>query len=265
MSNRIALGLSYDGTHYHGWQWQPEVPTVQTALERAVQIMVGRPVRVVCAGRTDTGVHALNQVVHFDSPKERPSDVWLNGLNAHLPLDVRVHWVKLVSNDFHARFSAKQRHYRYLIDNQPVSSPHLRRLATWIPQKLNIASMQQAALSLIGEHDFSAFRGAHCQSNTPIRRLDELTIVQQGDIIQCDIKANAFLHHMVRNIIGTLLLVGREKQPPEWVAQVLAAQDRRKAGMTAAAHGLYFYDVVYDAIQTAKGTDTLLVATKSLI
>lgn len=246
MSERLAIGLSYDGTRYHGWQWQPDVPTLQTELERALANMTGdSEIKAICAGRTDKGVHALNQIIHFDSSKQRSEFVWINGLNAHLPRDIRVHWAKQVPSDFHARFSAIQRHYRYLIFNHPISLPHLQKLSTWVSFELNAEIMHQAAQLLLGEHDFSSFRGAHCQSNTPVRNVHSIEISRKGKLIQIDIKANAFLHHMVRNIVGTLLLVGRRKQPIEWVKEVLLAKDRTLAGMTAPAEGLYFMNVSY--------------------
>lgn len=249
MSERIALGVSYDGTHYQGWQYQPQHLTVQSVLEQAISNMGVYPedAKVVPAGRTDKGVHALNQVVHFDAHKLRPADVWLKGLNAHLPLDVRVHWVKKVTNEFHARFSAKYRHYQYLISNQAIAIPHLQRIVTWYPFKIDLEAMQAGADYLLGEHDFSAFRGAHCQSKTPVRRILEVQFSQSQQLIKLDIKANAFLHHMVRNIVGTLLLVGRGKHPPHWIQEVLSSRDRRKAGFTAPPQGLYFLNVVYDA------------------
>ena len=266
MTERIALGLSYSGGRYYGWQRQTDTLTVQTEVETALSKMSGEAIACVPAGRTDRGVHALNQVVHFDTHKMRAEEIWQRGLNAHLPLDIRVQWVKKVQPDFHARFSATERHYRYLILNQPVSSPILQDFVTWYPYKLDCEKMQQGALYLIGEHDFSAFRDAHCQSKSPIRKMKEILISQQDDLIQFDVRANAFLHHMVRNIVGTLLMVGRQKQSPEWVKSVLAAKDRRQAGITAPARGLYFYDVTYDDIHAlpTKTSQSLLLPSNIL-
>lgn len=247
MTERIALGVSYDGTHYHGYQCQPDKITIQSELEAALFKMTGVVTNAVPAGRTDKGVHALNQVVHFDTDKDRSEYVWLMGLNAHLPSDIKIQWVRKVASDFHARFSAFERHYRYLILNKKVSSPIFQNQLAWYPTPLDVQKMQEAALELIGKHDFSAFRGAHCQAHTPIRTMNEITIVQKNNIIQFDIKANAFLHHMVRNIVGTLLVIGSHKQPPVWIKEVLNSLDRKQAGMTAPAHGLYFFDVRYDS------------------
>lgn len=247
MTERIALGVSYDGTRYHGYQCQPDKITIQSELEAALFKMTGVTTNAVPAGRTDKGVHALNQVVHFDTEKERTEYVWLNGLNAHLPSDIKVQWVKKVASDFHARFSAFERHYRYLILNKKVSSPIFQNYLAWYPFALDVQKMQEAALYLIGQHDFSAFRGSHCQAHTPIRTMNQITLLQKNNIIQLDIKANAFLHHMVRNIVGTLVIIGANKQPPVWMKEVLASLDRKQAGMTAPAHGLYFFDVRYES------------------
>ncbi|MCS5708911.1 tRNA pseudouridine(38-40) synthase TruA [Candidatus Berkiella cookevillensis] len=247
MTERIALGVAYDGTRYHGYQCQPDKITIQSELEAALFKMTGVATNAVPAGRTDKGVHALNQVVHFDTEKERSEYVWLNGLNAHLPSDIKVQWVQKVASDFHARFSAFERHYRYLILNKKVSSPIFQNYLAWYPFALDVQKMQEAALSLIGQHDFSAFRGSHCQAHTPIRTMNQITLLQKNNIIQLDIKANAFLHHMVRNIVGTLVVIGANKQPPVWMKEVLESLDRKQAGMTAPAHGLYFFDVRYDS------------------
>lgn len=247
MTERIALGVSYDGTRYHGYQCQPDKITIQSELEAALFKMTGVATNAVPAGRTDKGVHALNQVVHFDTEKERSEYVWRNGLNAHLPSDIKVQWVQKVASDFHARFSAFERHYRYLILNKKVPSPIFQNHLAWYPFALDVQKMQEAALYLIGQHDFSAFRGSHCQAHTPIRTMNQITLLQKNNIIQLDIKANAFLHHMVRNIVGTLVVIGANKQPPVWMKEVLESLDRKQAGMTAPAHGLYFFDVRYDA------------------
>lgn len=245
MTEKIALGLSYNGQRYYGWQRQTGMLTIQSELESALSKMSDETIVAVPAGRTDKGVHALNQVVHFETGKERSEAIWLKGLNAHLPLAIRVGWVQKVAPDFHARFSATERHYRYFILNHPVSSPMLQDFVTWYPYTLDHEKMQEGAQYLIGEHDFSAFRDSHCQSRTAMRSIHEISISRQGALIQIDIRANAFLHHMVRNIVGTLLPVGRKKQAPDWVKSVLISKDRKQAGVTAPAQGLYFYNVAY--------------------
>ncbi len=250
MKERIALSLSYNGAAYYGWQRQLEQLTVQGALEQAIFKMSGENVNVVCAGRTDKGVHALNQVIHFDIEKQREPQVWINGLNAHLPRDIRVHSAQKVSEIFHARFSAYERHYRYFVLNQRIPSPIFSDTIAWYPYELDLALMQQAAECLIGEHDFSAFRSAQCQAKSPIRTVLELNIQQKNQLFIFDIKANAFLHHMVRNIVGSLFCVGRQKfasqkVTPQWMQQVLVSKDRAQAGVMAPAQGLYFMEVCY--------------------
>lgn len=250
MKERIALSLSYNGAAYHGWQRQTDQSSVQGALEQAIYKMSGEHVTVVCAGRTDRGVHALNQVVHFDIEKERDTRVWINGLNAHLPRDIRVNFAEKITEAFHARFSAYERHYRYFVLNQRIASPLFRDTVAWYPYELNLSLMQEATQYLIGEHDFSAFRGAQCQAKTPVRTVLELTIQQKNQLFIFDIKANAFLHHMVRNIVGSLFCVGRQvhassRVEPQWIQQILLSKDRKQAGMMAPAQGLYFMEVFY--------------------
>lgn len=249
MKQRIALGLSYNGSRYDGWQWQTDRLTIQSEVQRAIENMSGEKISVVPAGRTDKGVHALAQVIHFDIEKRHEPFVWVRGLNAHLPLDIRILWAKVVPETFHARFGARKRHYRYFILNTPVSSPVLQSVITWYPYALSVEQMQMGAAYLVGEHDFSAFRGAHCQAKTPIRTIHSISIKKHNHVIQVDICANAFLHHMVRNIVGTLFCVGNKPQtyPPHWVAEVLASRDRRKAGVTAPPHGLYFHHIEYES------------------
>lgn len=250
---RIALGIEYDGTKYYGWQRQDVVLGVQQCLEEALSKIANEQIIVQCAGRTDSGVHATGQVVHFDTSVCRPDRSWTLGINANLPDSIAVKWVKRVSEDFHARFSATARRYRYIIYNHPLRAGILTKGVTHIYHQLDVDRMREASTCLIGEHDFSAFRASNCQSKTPFRRLTHLTIERSGDYIIIDIKANAFLHHMVRNIAGSLIDVGRGEQRVEWVAEVLASKDRTLAAATAKPHGLYMIDVTYpDALGIPK-------------
>ena len=244
---RFALGIEYNGTDYRGWQKQPtpSTPSVQATLELALSTVANENITVTCAGRTDAGVHATVQVVHFDTDVERPDTAWVLGVNRLLPAAVSVRWVVNVPDDFHARYSARQRRYIYLIYQDRLRRPLLDLHLTRSYQSLNTESMQQAANQLIGEHDFSAFRSSHCQAKTPVRVLKQLDIHQQGAIIALDFSANAFLHHMVRNIVGTLIEVGNGKQSVGWVAEVLASKDRRQAGEKAPATGLYLVNIEY--------------------
>lgn len=244
---RVALGIEYDGSDFSGWQIQPKqsVRTVQAQLTRALSQVANHPVRLYCAGRTDAGVHACAQVIHFGTDSIRPEKAWVRGGNALLPPDISIRWAQDVEDDFHARFSATARRYHYLIDNRQERSALLRGRCTHHFTPLNAERMSEAAHALIGEHDFSAFRGAYCQSSTPMRHVMELNVTRQGHFILVDIKANAFLLHMVRNIVGALLPVGAGSQPPSWVAEVLAGRDRRLAGPTAAPDGLYLMQVDY--------------------
>lgn len=244
---RYALGLEYDGSHYHGWQQQSDLASVQAYLQNALTKIAEHPITVHCAGRTDAGVHALGQVVHFDTNAVREERAWLWGTNSHLPKDIRVIWVKPVGDDFHARFSAIARRYRYVIYNHPICPVLGRQWLTWCYRHLNIARMQTAAAYLIGTHDFSAFRASECQAHSPIRSVEFLKLVRQGEIITLDIKANAFLHHMVRNIAGVLMAIGTGKQAPIWAQEVLLSRNRAKAGVTAPASGLSLLQVYYPA------------------
>jgi len=242
---RFALGVEYQGTHYSGWQRQHHKPSVQENLERALSKVAAHPILTVCAGRTDAGVHASAQVVHFDTQAERVDLAWTRGVNAHLPPDIRVNWCAPVSPDFHARYSAIARRYVYIILNRPTPVGIMHNALTWFPVSLDHALMQSGAQHLLGSHDFNAFRAAQCQSKTSDRTVHSLTITRRGDYIVLDIKANAFLHHMVRNIVGTLVAVGRGDHPPQWVQTVLASKDRRSAGITAPPTGLYLAEVFY--------------------
>lgn len=242
---RIALGIEYDGTGFFGWQRQPEGRTVQTCVEKALSVVADHPVAVVCAGRTDTGVHATGQVVHFDSAAARVMDSWRRGANAHLPEDIRVQWAHSVDASFHARFAATERHYRYIIHNHRVNSPLLRNRVCPVYAQLDVVSMQTAASYLRGEHDFTSFRAVACQAHSPVRTISHLEVSRSGDFIYLDVMANAFLHHMVRCIAGVLIAVGRGEQSPGWVAEVLAAKDRRLSGMNGPPGGLYLVAVDY--------------------
>lgn len=242
---RIALNVEYVGTVYHGWQSQIDLDTVQGRLEQALSRVADTPIVVICAGRTDAGVHASGQVIHFDTDVIRSERAWLMGTNAYLPHDIRVQWVKEVDESFHARFSALSRRYHYYIHNQPIRSALYYRRATWHYRTLNLELMQQGASYLLGKHDFSAFRSIECQAKTTIREIQQLTLQQKNNLICMDIKANAFLHHMVRNIIGVLYKVGEGIHPPEWVKEVLEGKCRQLAGITAPADGLYLIEVAY--------------------
>ena len=243
---RIALGLEYDGSRFCGWQSQPSGCGVQDVLETALAQVAGHPVRVVTAGRTDTGVHALAQVVHFDTDANRPETAWVRGVNAFLPPSVAVLWAQPVSDEFHARFSAIGRCYRYLLLNHPVRPALLNGRAGWFHLPLDLDRMREGAGFLLGEHDFSAFRAAECQAKSPVRRMNSLEIRRQGDYIVFDVCANAFLHHMVRNLVGSLVYVGKEKHPPAWIKELLASRDRAMAAPTFAPDGLYLAGVDYE-------------------
>lgn len=251
---RIALGIEYDGAAFYGWQRQREVNSVQQELETALSKVANQPVELFCAGRTDAGVHATGQVVHFDTTAIRDDKAWVMGTNAQLPDAIAVRWAKQVPDDFHARFSATARRYRYIIYNHKFRPAILRAGLSHYHQKLDTELMQQAGEFLLGEQDFSSFRAIQCQSHSPFRNVHHLRISRQGDFIILDIKANAFLHHMVRNITGSLLEVGMKNRPPEWIAELLAAKDRSLAAATAKAGGLYLVDVDYPAHFALPGT-----------
>ena len=244
---RIALGIEYDGSAFYGWQRQREVNSVQQELEIALASVANQPIELSCAGRTDAGVHATGQVVHFDTSAVRDSKAWIMGTNTRLPDAIAVRWAQPVADDFHARFSATARRYRYIIYNHKYRPAILRSGLSHYHQTLDIELMRQAAPLLLGEQDFSSFRAMQCQSKTPFRNIHHLTIERRGDFIVLDIKANAFLHHMVRNITGSLLEVGMKNRPPEWIGEVLAAKDRSLAAATAKPGGLYLVDVDYPA------------------
>jgi tRNA pseudouridine38-40 synthase len=242
---RIALGIEYDGSAFAGWQWQPGRRTIQAAVEEALSRVAAGPVRVVCAGRTDAGVHATEQVAHFDTGVYRKPYSWLMGANTELPEDVRVLWVREVPEEFHARCSAIARVYRYVILNRPMKSALLRRQVTWHYAPLDVGSMRQAAEYLVGEHDFSSFRAQDCQSRSPNRFMHFIHVRREDDRVIIELCANAFLHHMVRNIAGVLMEIGAGKRPPEWADEVLRARNRKAGGVTAPADGLYLAGICY--------------------
>lgn len=243
MSSNLALGVEYDGSRFHGWQWQSDHPSVQQALEGALGRIAAAPVRVAASGRTDAGVHATGQVVSFISAASRPDKAWLRGTNSLLPAGVAVRWVARVDESFHARFSATGRRYLYVIQEQPQRPGLADRYVTWSRQRLDDDAMHRAAQSLVGEHDFSSFRGGGCQARTPVRCIQQILVRRFESLVVIDVTANAFLLHMVRNIAGVLLDVGVARQRVEWVADVLACRDRTLASVTAPPGGLYLVDV----------------------
>lgn len=242
---RWAACVEYDGTAYHGWQSQPHASSVQDTLEYALAQVADQPIRVVASGRTDTGVHAEAQIVHFDVGVERSERAWVLGGNRYLPGDVVVRWVVPIGDDFHARYSALARDYRYWITDRTAPTALLRNRVHHCHDALDTEAMHAAAQALLGENDFSAFRAAACQAKTPWRNVHHVRVQRHGDWLRVDIRANAYLHHMVRNIVGSLLEVGRGRRSPAWIGELLAGRDRRKAGMTAPARGLALRRVHY--------------------
>ena len=245
-TTRYAIGIEYDGSQFSGYQMQSHgTRTVQECLQQALSKVANHPVSVTCAGRTDTGVHATDQVVHFDTTADREDKAWVLGVNTLLPDDVAVRWVKQVDDEFSARFKATMRSYRYVIRNTATRPAILNKRVTWIYDDLDIHAMHQGAQALIGAHDFSSFRSSKCQANHANRVMKSIDVSRDKDHIYIDVRANAFLHHMVRNIVGSLLLLGRGEKPVEWMAELLAIKDRNQAGMTASASGLYLVAVEY--------------------
>jgi len=244
---RIALGIEYDGRNFCGWQTQPSRCSAQDALERALTDIAGHDVATICAGRTDAGVHALGQVVHFDSDADRRESAWIRGTNALLPSGLAVTWMRPVPLEFNARYSAFERRYRYILLNDPVRPAVNYGRVGWYHAPLDLGSMREAASVLLGEHDFSAFRSSECQSKSPVRELRCLDVHASGDYVIFELAANGFLHHMVRNIVGSLIYVGNGRQDPEWLARVLSSRDRALAAPTVDAAGLYLEHVSYDA------------------
>lgn len=242
---RIALMVEYDGSEYHGWQAQTGLHTVQQMLEQALSQVADHEISVVCAGRTDTGVHATNQIIHFDCESERTIRAWIYGTNSFLPKDICVKWGKEMTDDFHARYSALSRRYRYIIYNSPIRPALLRSNVTWQYRPLDHRLMHEASQNLLGEQDFTSFRSVECQSKTPMRNVHSLQVSRHDDCIIIEISANAFLHHMVRNIAGVLIAVGSGRRAVDWVSEVLAAKDRKLGAETAPPYGLYLVGVVY--------------------
>lgn len=245
---KIIMGIEYDGSRFSGWQLQIGVRTVQEMLELAIGKVADHPVRIICAGRTDTGVHATEQIIHFETEAHRPMRSWTLGSNTNLAHDASVLWTMPAnSDDFHARFSAERRSYRYVILQRFTRPALFRQNCYWVHDELNIDEMQQAAQHLVGEHDFSSLRAAGCQSRSAVREITSIAVSREGDFIYIDVTANAFLYHMVRNIVGVLLRVGKGEAPVDWVAELLALRDRRQAAVTAPPNGLYLVKVGYPA------------------
>jgi tRNA pseudouridine38-40 synthase len=244
---RIAVRIEYDGSAFAGWQSQQSLRTVQQVLERALGAVAAEPLSVVCAGRTDAGVHARGQVAHFDTSAERSARSWILGTNSEAPQDLAVLWALPVPAHFHARYCAEARVYRYLILNRTARSALRASRAAWVRRSLDERAMGEAAALLVGEHDFSAFRSAECQAKSPVRRVTRLAVERRGDWILVEAVANAFLHHMVRNIAGLLIAVGKGNQPPDWARTVLEGRDRTRGAATAPGAGLYLWEVRYPA------------------
>ena len=243
---RIALGIEYDGSGFCGWQTQPSGCAVQNALDAALSQIAAHPVQTQCAGRTDAGVHALEQVVHFDPSTQRPVSAWVRGVNTLLPPTIAVRWGREVPQEFHARYSARGRAYVYLLRNRPPRPGLLHAHLGWHHRPLELDRMRAAARCLLGTHDFSAFRAAECQARSAIKELRRAQIERHGDLIVFDFAADAFLHHMVRNLVGCLVQVGNGSRPPEWLRDVLDGRDRARAAPTFPAQGLYLTGVDYD-------------------
>ncbi len=244
-TRRLAVGIEYDGTRYAGWQHQPGLATIQDSVQKAISAVADHPVTVAAAGRTDAGVHACAQVAHFDTRAERPVRGWVLGANSQLPPDIAINWAMEVEPAFHARYTAQGRSYRYCMLRRATRPAILRDRVCWTRATLHVEAMHDAAQALVGEHDFSSFRAVECQSTTAQRHVDSITVRGEGPLVVMEISANSYLHHMVRNIAGTLMQVGAGERPPEWVAEILAARDRSRAGITAPASGLYLWRVRY--------------------
>lgn len=263
---RIAMGIEYDGRLYKGWQLQRHaVRTVQGEVEQAVARVANHPVRVTCAGRTDTGVHAVGQVIHFDTDAARDPRNWVLGSNANLPADVAVTWAQAVDQAFHARFSARSRRYRYLISNRPTRSSLMAGRATWVHQPLDVARMREAGQALVGTHDFSSYRAIGCQAKSPVRTVYQLRVSASGELVEISVHANAFLHHMIRNIAGVLIAIGRGDRAVDWSRDVLERRDRTLGGVTAPPDGLYFERVWYPPEFALPGPVPLPFAASALV
>jgi tRNA pseudouridine38-40 synthase len=246
--HRVAAIIEYDGTGYAGWQSQSHATSIQDAVEAALSFVAGHPVTAICAGRTDAGVHAVGQVIHFDTEAVRTPRAWVLGANTKLTPCIALQWAGEVAPEFHARHKALRRVYRYAILNRSARPALQRARVAWIHRPLDADAMHEAAQALIGEHDFSAFRSVECQSKTPVRRVDAIEVRRDGDYLWFEIRANAYLHHMVRNIVGTLLDVQRDPNPRAAMGRILAGADRRAAGATAPAAGLFLWRVEYPSI-----------------
>lgn len=244
---RIAAGIEYDGSAFAGWQIQPHAPSVQGAVEAAFSQVANHPVQTVCAGRTDAGVHGLNQVVHFEATVSRRQRSWVLGANSNLPASVNVNWTREVDRAFHARFSAVARSYRYVILNRWVRSAVHAHRATWIHAPLDAMRMHRAAQHLLGEHDFTSYRALACQARSPTRTIESISVARNDEWVILEVAANAFLHHMVRNIAGVLISIGKGERPEDWTAEVLSHRDRALGGVTAPPEGLYFVGPRYPA------------------
>ena len=244
---RLALGVSYNGLNYQGWQSQPSKQTIQDQLEAALSRLANHKVSTLCAGRTDAGVHGLMQVVHFDTPAERPEHAWVRGTNAFLPRDIAVHWARVVPQTFHCRGNARSRRYAYLLLESPIRPSLDYGRVGWVYSRLDIVRLRRAAEMLKGEHDFTSFRASACQAHSPVKNLMQLEVARHGAYWRFDFEANAFLHHMIRNIMGCLIMVGDGRRKPGWIESVLAARDRDAAAPTFSADGLYFLGPRYDA------------------
>jgi tRNA pseudouridine38-40 synthase len=242
---RYALGVEYNGSRYCGWQYQDHSSSVQAEIEKALSFVADEPVHVTCAGRTDTGVHATGQVIHFDTSANRDERAWVFGGNANLPKDITITWASIVDDEFHARFSAVRRAYRYVICNRDTRPAIYTETVSWDYRPLDADRMQQASQHLLGEHDFSSYRAQECQAKSPVRTLYRLEVSRHGGFIYIDVEANAFLHHMVRNIAGVLIAIGAGEQPVDWTRTVLAYRDRSLGGVTARPGGLYLVHVKY--------------------
>jgi tRNA pseudouridine38-40 synthase len=256
---RFAVGLEYDGTRYCGWQVQPGQSSLQRAVEAALSSVAAAPVATVCAGRTDAGVHAVGQVVHFDATVVRAPRAWVLGANAHLPVDIALQWACPVPDHFHARYSALARTYRYLILNRSERSALAVGRAAWIHRPLDVARMQEGAAALLGEHDFSAFRAAGCQARSPVRHVSVLDVTRREDFVTITITANAYLHHMVRNVAGLLIAIGGGDLPPAAASEVLARRDRTRAPATATPEGLYLAAIRYPAAFGVPERDSAMI------